>query len=285
MLVEAAGNTPGRAIGVNGVFGNLGVALAPMATAFLAQQFGWRAAFIIPGALFAAVGLAYLRVPACDDRADAKRAGFPDIPQRLVRRAVIVVLLIAILSGVIFNAFTLLLPKLMQERLASKAEVLPLVGVFAFGVTLCGAVTQFTVGRLIDRYRLKRVFLPLAFMLTPAMVGLSFADGWPALILAAVIAALLFGQLTINETMAARYVSPAMRTRMYSVRFFVGFLGSAAAAPLVGLIHDRTGSTAAVIMVLSAFALIVLGCAFYFPDRAEELKPELWGAGVVSAAE
>src|SRR5580704_19025502 len=37
MLVEAAGDKPGRAIGVNGVFGNLGVALAPVVTAFLAN--------------------------------------------------------------------------------------------------------------------------------------------------------------------------------------------------------------------------------------------------------
>ena len=49
MLVEAAGDKPGRAIGVNGVFGNLGVALAPVVTAFLANQVGWRAAFIVPG--------------------------------------------------------------------------------------------------------------------------------------------------------------------------------------------------------------------------------------------
>ena len=40
MLVEAAGDKPGRALGVNGVFGNLGVASAPLVTAFLAQQVG-----------------------------------------------------------------------------------------------------------------------------------------------------------------------------------------------------------------------------------------------------
>ena len=49
MLVEAAGDKPGRSIGVNGVFGNLGVALAPVVTAFLANAVGWRAAFIAPG--------------------------------------------------------------------------------------------------------------------------------------------------------------------------------------------------------------------------------------------
>jgi cyanate permease len=114
---------------------------------------------------------------------------------------------------------------------------------------------------------------------------LSGADGWPVLVLAALVAAVIFGQVTVNETMTARYISPAMRTRMYSIRFFVGFLGAAVAAPLVGLIHERTGSLAAVIIVLAAFALITLGCALFFPDRREELQPHLWNAGALSPAE
>ena len=49
MLVDAAGDKPGRSIGVNGVFGNLGVALAPVVTALLANMAGWRSAFLLPG--------------------------------------------------------------------------------------------------------------------------------------------------------------------------------------------------------------------------------------------
>src|SRR5262245_33366857 len=61
MLVDAAGDRPGRVIGVNGMFGNLGVALAPGLTAFLASQAGWRASFLLPGAVGIALGLLFLR--------------------------------------------------------------------------------------------------------------------------------------------------------------------------------------------------------------------------------
>jgi len=285
MLVDTAGDRPGRAIGINGVFGNLGVALAPVISAFLAQQSGWRAAFVVPGVVCLLAGLAWLREPALDHHAHGMQQTFPEIPSALVRRAVIVLLLIAVVSGLVFNSFTLLLPKLMQERLASNPQLLPIVGALAFLVTLCGAITQFTVGHLIDRTTLKRVFLPLALVLAPALALLSTAEGWPLLVLAAMVAAVIFGQVTVNETMTARYISPALRTRMYSIRFFVGFLGGAAAAPLVGLIHERTGSLAAVIIVLAAFTLITLGCALFFPDRREELQPHLWNAGALSPAE
>jgi MFS family permease len=285
MLVDIAGAKPGRAIGINGVFGNLGVALAPVISAFLAQQSGWRSAFMAPGLVCVVAGLAWLREPPFDHHAQATPRSFPEIPPALVRRAVIVLLLIAVVSGLVFNSFTLLLPKLMQERLASSPQLLPIVGTLAFLVTLCGAVTQFTVGHLLDRTTLKRVFLPLALVLAPALGLLGAAHGWPVLILAAMVAAVIFGQVTVNETMTARYISPALRTRMYSIRFFVGFLGGAAAAPLVGLVHERTGSLAAVIIVLAAFALITLGCALFFPDRREELQPHLWNAGALSPAE
>ncbi len=283
MLVEAAGERPGRAIGVNGVFGNLGVALAPVVTAFLAQGLGWRAAFAVPGLFAIVLGLLWLRVPIADTAAAHAARPFPQIPRHLVRRAVVVLLLIAAVSGLVFNAFTILLPKLMQERLGD--GLLPLLGLTAFGVTLCGAVTQFSVGRLIDRTTLRRVFLPMSVMLAPALFGLAFAHGWLAIVLSGVVAATVFGQVTVNETMTARYISPAMRTRMYSVRFFVGFLGSAVAAPLVGMLHDRTGTVGAATLVLAAFAVITFGCALFFPDRREELEPHLWAESMPAAAE
>jgi len=63
---------------------------------------------------------------------------------------------------------------------------------------------------------------------------------------------------------------------MYSVRFFVGFLGSAASAPLIATLYGRTGSQATCIAVLAGFAVVTLVCAWFFPNRREELNPELW---------
>jgi MFS family permease len=276
MLVEAAGDKVGRAVGLNGVFGNLGVATAPVATAFIAQAAGWRWAFIVPGVLCVLVGLAFARLPEVHTAQHAGARPFPAIPRAVVRRAVLVLLAIAAASGLVFNAFTLLLPKLMEERLASDPGLLPVIGALAFAATLCGGLTQFTVGRMIDRLTLRRVFLPLALAQMPLMLALSFAQGPLVLPLAAALAASIFGQVTVNETMTARYVAPPLRVRLYSIRFFIGFIGAAAAAPLVGLLHDATGGMAATLVVLAAVSAITLACALFFPDREEELKPELW---------
>lgn len=81
MLIEAAGDKPGSSIGVNGVFGNLGVALAPVITAFLAHAVGWRAAFIAPGLFCVAVGLLWMRTPLVPAHLHhVNRRPFPPIP-------------------------------------------------------------------------------------------------------------------------------------------------------------------------------------------------------------
>jgi predicted MFS family arabinose efflux permease len=264
-------------VGINGVFGNLGVAGAPIVTAFLAAWLGWRWAFIVPGVLCIASGLLYLREGAVDS-AQAKAAGkpFPEIPRAVVRRAVGILLCLAVAAGFIFNAFTLLLPKLIEERLAGSPDLLPVVGVLAFVVTICGGLTQFTVGKLIDRNTLKTVLLPLGLVQAPGLLLLFTLEGWPVLVMAGLLAAAIFGCVTVNETMMARYVAPALRVKLYSVRFFVGFLGAAAASPAVALLHERTGGQDAVLLVLAGVAVLTAICTLAFPNRKEELQPELW---------
>jgi predicted PurR-regulated permease PerM len=83
--------------------------------------------------------------------------------------------------------------------------------------------------------------------------------------------------------MTARYISPALRTRMYSIRFFVGFVGAAAAAPMVAWLHERTGSLATATLVMAILAIVTFLCAIAFPDRREELRPELWGVAAAAA--
>jgi MFS family permease len=233
-----------------------------------------------------AVGVLWALEPAYDHarHAPAKRP-FPEIPRAVVRRAVMVLMSIAAVSGLVFNAFTLLLPKLMEERLATSPDLLPVVGALAFLATLCGGLTQFTVGRMIDRHTLKGVFMPLAVVQMPCLVALAFVQGWLVLPLAGLMAASIFGQVTVNETMTARYIAPPLRAKLYSIRFTVGFLGAAVASPLVGLLHEATGSVAAAMLVLAGFGAITLLAALVFPNRPEELQPELWARLRPAAAE
>lgn len=274
MIVEAAGVRVGRTIGLNGVFGNLGVSLAPLVTAALTAGLGWRAAFIAPGLVCTLIGLLYVLGPKGDVTA-AKRpqAAFPDIPRATAIRAFVVLTMIAVTNGLMFNAVTILLPKLLEERLAGEAGALGLIGVVAFGVSICGAVTQFSVGRLADRVSLRALFLGLAALQLPLILGVIGARGWATVPVTALLIASVFGQVTVNDAMLARTVPPALRAKAYAVRFFVGFLGAAAASPMVGLLHARTGDMQAALWVLAATGALTALFAIGFPRLTTASAP------------
>src|SRR5215813_9006910 len=59
-MLTAHAERLGRAIGVNGVWGNLGVAFAALVAGGLTQYLGWRYAFFVPGAIAIATGLLFL---------------------------------------------------------------------------------------------------------------------------------------------------------------------------------------------------------------------------------
>src|SRR5262249_59520888 len=61
MLVANRDNV-GRVLGVNGVFGNVGVAFSALLAGALAATVAWRSAFIVPGAIALAVGVAFVIV-------------------------------------------------------------------------------------------------------------------------------------------------------------------------------------------------------------------------------
>src|SRR6478752_6920783 len=61
MLLQGAAR-PGATIGVNGLAGNLGIAVAAALTGLLMQWFGWRAAFAVPGLACLALGIVFMRV-------------------------------------------------------------------------------------------------------------------------------------------------------------------------------------------------------------------------------
>src|SRR5262245_56162966 len=121
-LVRSAENR-GRALGWNGMFGSIGVAVGPLAAGALTDFVSWRAAFIVPGALTALVGVALLvawRTGRVSDVAGAPRASRHAAPSRAdVVRAFFILSVTMVCVGVIGNVFSVMLLKLFAERFES----------------------------------------------------------------------------------------------------------------------------------------------------------------------
>ena len=265
MLVRSHPLT-GRALGVNGFFGNLGVAFAALATAALADLAGWRLAFLLPGLLSIAAGIAFaLIVPRDVEAYAAPQKPTPRVARDVLIRVFAVVLIATACGGVIFNATTVSLPKIFDERLQMIAGGTLGIGALAALVFVMAAVAQLIVGPLIDRYPLKFIFLPIAGLQAPLMLMAAQADGVAMFVVAAAMMFLVFGQIPINDAMIARYTADRWRARAYAVRYVVSFAASAIAVPMIALFHDHGGGFRQVFLVLAILAAVLFLGALAFP--------------------
>ncbi|WP_301154167.1 MFS transporter [Metapseudomonas otitidis] len=265
MLVAHAQNR-GREIGINGMWGNLGVAFSALVTGFLTAHFGWRAAFILPGALSVAIGVwfaLYVRDEASPVAAAGthRGGGAGQVSMRLVFG---VLALVTATGGVIFNASTMTYPKLFQERLVDLFASPESLGIVVSIAYAFGAVAQLLMGRVLDRYSLKLPFVVMTVCQGPLLVAMAYADGWAVIALGAAFMFAVFGQVTVNDAMVANFVAPQWQARVFALRYFLSFGASAAAIPMIAFIEPRHGLVG-LYLVLAVFGALTFAAALVFP--------------------
>jgi MFS family permease len=255
MLIEQA-TSRGRSLALNGVCGNLGVALAAGITALLVTGLGWRAAFWVPGIVCLATAVVYLRLVPDERRKGLARGTVADVPLAAWMAAAIFALffVVAVSAGLVFNIITVALPKIMDERLGADVPLL-LVGGLATAVFVCGALAQLAVGRLVERFPPHILLAMIAVVQFLGVLWAAQAGGRMLIVALAVAMAAIYGQITVNDLVIARYTADAWRGRVYAVRYCVTFLVSGAAVSVIALLHGRGGFG----LVLGLTAVVALG--------------------------
>lgn len=258
MLIEQA-TLRGRSLAFNGVCGNLGAALAAGMTAALMAGLGWRAAFLVPGTICVATAVVYLRLVPDEPRKAASRGTVADVPLRAALAATIfgLFVVVALCAGLVFNIVAIALPKLVDERLGADVPIL-LVGGVATLIFVCGALAQIAVGRLVEKFPAHILFAMIASLQFLGVVWAAQATGKVLIVALAVAMAAIYGQVTVNDLVIARYTADAWRGRIFAVRYFLTFLASGAAVTALAFLYGRGGFG----LVLGTTATIALGFVF-----------------------
>jgi MFS family permease len=263
MLVQGA-TRPGLVIGINGLAGNLGIALAALSTGLLVKYFGWRAAFAVPGAIAIVCGIAFARIAPRESTPPAKRAPRQiELAPSVLARVMLVVTLTSTCAGLVFNFTTNGNGELLRERMARVTADPALIGALLAAVYVVASFAQVIVGRAIDRYPLKRLYLGIVAVQIPLFALAATVDGWPLFALMLVYMAFVFGAIPFTDAMIVRYVDDRMRSRVAGIRLTVAFGVSSLAVYLLGPIVKAAGfstllATLAVISTATVLAASML---------------------------
>ncbi|UVK97920.1 MFS transporter [Pseudomonas sp. B21-048] len=270
MLVAYAQNR-GREIGINGMWGNLGVAFSALITGLLVTQLGWRSAFILPGVVAIVLGIGFalqVREEPIPKRPHTPLKGAAG--QRISMVVVFGVLALATATGgVVFNATTMTYPKLFQERLHDLFASPQILGVVVSLAYAFGAVAQLSIGRVLHCFSLKWPFIVLTLCQAPLLFGLAYVEGWAVIALGAAFMFVVFGQVTVNDAMVANFVAPQWQSRVFALRYCLSFGASASAIPLISFVEPRQGFVG-LYLILAGFAALTFVAAVFFPRTPSE---------------
>jgi MFS family permease len=255
MVIDAAVSR-GRTLAFNGVCGNLGAALAAGITAALIALVGWRGAFLVPAAICIATGFVYLYVVPDDRHRKASRNAAPDValPGWTAIAIFALFVVVALSAGLVFNTISVALPKIVDERIGNDIPLIA-VGGIATAVFMCGALAQLAVGRLVERFRPHVLFAIIAALQFAGVVWTAYASGITLLVALSLTMAAIYGQVTVNDVVIARYTADAWRGRVYAVRYFLTFVVSGIAVSAMAYLYARGGFD----VVLAATAIVALG--------------------------
>jgi MFS family permease len=268
------------------VFGNLGVASAALVTAVFIDSLGWRWAFALPGIVSIVTGVAYCLylkfIPPVAAVTHRRAQGASTAARDSVTRIFLIVLAATAVGGLIFQAVTFALPKILDERLDGMATSATQVGWYTFLVFAVASMAQLLTGNLIDRQSTRTVFIVIAAAQAVLFWFMQSLSGPAALIVAASFTFMMFGQIPITDVLVGRLAQGPWRSRIFATKYVVSFLVSATAVPLISVIHRDWGFDT-LFAVLAVCAAIVLAFVVLLPGKspivlgnkaaAPELKP------------
>jgi MFS family permease len=267
MLVRGA-ERPGLTIGINGLAGNLGVALAAVTTGLLVKYAGWRAAFVAPALLAFACGIAFARVAPREVAAPARAPKTASShAASTLARVFAVMTVAAISSSLLFNFTTNGNGQLLRERLAGIVEDPALLGMLLALVYVVASFAQVAVGLLIDRFPLKYLYLGIVALQAPLFALAASATGWTLFALQIAFMIVVFGAIPFTDAIIVRYVDDRMRSRVSGMRLAVSFSVSSAAVWLLGPLVKAAGF-GTLLLLMAGIAVVTLLAIAWLPPVA-----------------
>ena len=265
----------GFRLGVNGVWGNMGVAAAPVLTGFIILNSNWQLSFLVPSLICLIFGIAQLRGFKEIDIKEEKTK--QKISNGLVEGWKIVLLsltMTTLAGGFIFGSLTFLIPRIFEVNLSGISVDIAITGLLAGIVYAIASLSQVGVGYLIDRYSPKIIlgFVGIGqfFLIYLSSLYIDYALFFVMLMAMFFV----FGQVPITDAILVRYVDDQWRARILSVKFLINLCAGASVLPLVSLFLGYGYTFSDLLTILSCLAIFVVISAYMLP-KIKDNKPEL----------
>lgn len=268
MLLKNSKNL-GFRLGINGVFGNLGVAAAPLVTGYLLLLSNWRLSFTIPGLLCLLFGLIFIFAlraetqPKNDKKFDEKKLPFAPRWQR----ALFALALTTTSGGFIFGSITFIIPRYFEIELSNVSNSVAITGLLASLVYAVAGFAQLGAGWLIDRFSEKLILFVVGLGQIIFIFLASITTDFQLFFVTLIATSFVFGQIPLVDTIMSRYIPDHARGKILSIKFVLNLSVGAAVIPISSLLLKAGYELSTLFSFMSALAIFVVLASIILPSR------------------
>jgi predicted MFS family arabinose efflux permease len=257
----------GRAMGINGVAGSMGVALGPALGLYMTLLGDWRLAYVLIAAVSLVSGIAMLLM-RIDEGSTGKTSPRPESNGAVSAagpdgRGMVLLFVAMMLGGFNYRCLLTALPTFLGgHEFGTAARAYS--GSLVFMILALGGLGQFVGGHTADKVRPALFYMLLIAAMVPLALLMAHGGEELVVIAAAALAVFMFGQQPVENTILAQITTPQRRSTLYGVKFLLSFGVGALGAEVVGIIWKRTNSLAPVfdLFAVSAALMAVFACWF-----------------------
>ena len=267
----AAARKQGMTLGINGVFGNVGSAAAPVFVGLTIDFLTWRAAFVLPGLASILIGLwlAYAWRSGWVVDVSGDRVPPPPPEPGTMRRVFIVLTLTMVCNGFVYAGVTNCMPKLFEMGLGSGlAASYTEIGLFVGLIVALSSLNSVLGGWLADRYSPRSVYIIFWLLMTPVLLATTSMQGIHLLVIVWMALAFNITFAAAENMLVARYTPFEWRALAYGAKFVLALGIGGPTVILAGELFDRNGNFDLLYLLFGLSAGFAALCATLLPRPA-----------------
>jgi len=276
----------GKAMGINGLWGNFGIASAPLVAGIFTYAMGWKSTLLFFSLSGILLGVACLAVPFSVGKEDLQQGS--SVNSRQAMTLFLILCAAMLFSGLLYRGYTIILPTFFESKLvglgallshvlgdvcaAPEADTL-MATLITSGVYLVGMVGQLFGGRVADRFDLRKAYLTFFACALPLLFSLQFVEGLLLIPLAGLFMLFSLGIQPVENSLVAMLTPPQWRSVSYGIKFTFLFGAGSLAIHLVSYSESHYGLNG-VIILLSFFLtmLIAMATVLLLASRGKSIR-------------
>ena len=234
-------NKQGRALGINGIFGGVGIGSGAFVAGTLTELLNWQLAFILPGFISIIIGFILIYFIFIN-KISYKNVFINNIEQDHSRNEMILISLIMLISmfalGLTFHNTQTALPKVFEIRIdnINSIQIGLMIGIIYF---ISGATT-FIGGLLADRFNLKIIYLIGIFLQFPCYLGIAYVSGYSLVVLCILAAVFNASILPTENLLLSKFTPQKYHGIVYGIKFILAFGSGPISVFLISEIYSIT---------------------------------------------